>query len=756
MQGKCVIDCNDGVPAAGNARCAAVSGGVLTCMPTGVATGFCTYACEPESANCPAGMTCYEPAGTSPTAQNACLPTGGFPGSPCRDPGATGLGDCGIYGLQMNCVGYVLGPPEIPGTCLIPCSGGGGDATCSTITGGLATCANMFGYCMPPCDATGDCVSGQSCFTSEPVGPAVCMPTGSFPGSPCLPIDGFHTNPWCHDIPGATTQVCYGGQCVPTCNDTVVGPNPWSPTGGDLLCGALSPLLTCMPTAPPATPGLCVYHCDTTTGACADGYSCFDPWPVYPPTSGTYHQNACLPDGSFPGSHCPDPREPHGGCGTYLAQMECYADKCLIPCDVGNEAARCAPIGLQCDIAYTGFCMPSCAGGPGTCPTGMFCTDALPTTNHGEQTCLPIGAVPGGPCRPSGVRCDIDIVRNGSMFDMACHTTPIGDLCLVTCANDGECVTFDASLHCNEVIGGCMTRCDTGPMAPDCGFPGSGWACFQNDVCVPAGTFPGSSCTTDAAYPALGSCAPLGPGATPPLQTCIGEGPGVTGRCAPVCTLGNPATGTPLCEAVSQTLFCLNGAFFPGEGLPIGPFNSVCAPKGTIPLGPCAPGDVCTATPASMGSMPLDCDHGICTFGCSGGSGNAFCGSVGTAMGGLPITCDDVYTHSCRLFDPGPGVCNFGVGAGINPVDGTPIEFVATSGDNLCLRYGTIQWSTCRAPGDPHGPCDSAVGGNVLYNLICDPYYGCILACPPNPAAILNICADFGLTCDPYYGCIIP
>jgi hypothetical protein len=116
------------------------------------------------------------------------------------------------------------------------------------------------------------------------------------------------------------------------------------------------------------------------TGACPAGYSCLDPG----------GQNACLPNGTFPGAACRDGTDcdplPDGG-----PDQVCVVDVdlCVVDCDLGADAetedALCAAVSplLTCSETASDLCVYACVGG--ACPPGYFCFDA-----GGENACLPV------------------------------------------------------------------------------------------------------------------------------------------------------------------------------------------------------------------------------------------------------------------------------------------------------------------------------------------------------------------------------
>ncbi len=195
--GACVVDCDDAATSTGDGLCASVDS-ALTCMPTSASgtAGSCVYACF--SGQCQAGYACYDPSG-----QNACLPVGSFPSSPCKLNGS-----CDNYGaLGMSCYG---------GICLVDCTDAtGGDTTVCPGVDPALTCEDTFTHaCLIDCTATsGACPSGMTCYSEGSHN--ACLPTGSYPGSPCR-----STSPKCDsDVGGDPTHdlVCANAGGGPIC-----------------------------------------------------------------------------------------------------------------------------------------------------------------------------------------------------------------------------------------------------------------------------------------------------------------------------------------------------------------------------------------------------------------------------------------------------------------------------------------------------------------------------------------------------------
>src|SRR6185295_13167474 len=159
----------------------------------------------------------------------------------------------------------------------------------------------------------------------------------------------------------------------------------------DALCAGVDSRLTCSETGG----NLCVFAC--VAGACPTGYSCLDPG----------GQNACLPNGSFPGSTCA-----MGNTCSALApgvNQMCVSNTCVVDCNTAGNAAQddalCNGVnsGLTCSETAGDICVSKCNAG--ACGTGYSCFDA-----GGENACLPTGSFPGSPCRATqGNECDQNV-----------------------------------------------------------------------------------------------------------------------------------------------------------------------------------------------------------------------------------------------------------------------------------------------------------------------------------------------------------
>jgi hypothetical protein len=362
----------------------------------------------------------------------ACLPLGSFPGSACR-PNRNNACDgitAGDESAAMICQDDV---------CLPDCTAGGTEF-CQDIDDTLVCAVGIF---------------------ETPL----CLPKGSFPGAPCDDSDACEQN---LEGNADVDMVCASGTCVVDCDES----GQWDGYG-DTLCRFVDPTLTCSESAG----SICVLACEA--GACDDGYSCLNPGQI--PEA----ENACLPDGSFPGSAC---RATVGNqcdqnlSGNASVDMECAAGTCVVSCGVADAATNDGLCGLvdpslTCSETASDVCVLHCVAG--ACPSGYSCLK--PST---ENACLPNGTFPGSACRATvGNQCDQNLSGNPSL-DMECAS----GACVVSCGladaatNDGLCASVSPALTCSETASDiCLPHCVAGNCA-------SGYFCYQpatENVCFP-------------------------------------------------------------------------------------------------------------------------------------------------------------------------------------------------------------------------------------------------------------------------------
>jgi hypothetical protein len=241
-----------------------------------------------------------------------CLPEGTYPGGPCAH------GTCGKLGdIAMTCergVCLLTCAPEDPGTDAL-------EDPCSQVSAELVCASGV--YAAP-----------------------VCLPKGTFPGGPC----GGPMNDRCaQDLEGASDidMKCVAGRCAIDCSEN----GKWAGYG-EAVCRFADASLTCAQ----AGGSVCVKAC-AGGGACDSGYSCLDAGKA------PARENACLPNGSFPGSACAPGNTCASGPGG--ATMSCRSGRCLVNC------------------------------APGPCPNGTTCLSS-------ENVCLPNGSFLGAPCASGG------------------------------------------------------------------------------------------------------------------------------------------------------------------------------------------------------------------------------------------------------------------------------------------------------------------------------------------------------------------
>lgn len=444
VSGTCVVGCSESGKWSGygDALCSLVDSS-LTCADK--AGSICVRACG-DQASCATGYSCFDP-GAVHEHDNACLPTGSFPGSPCR---STSGNECdsnvgGNDAVDMVCTNN---------TCTVSCPGNN-DALCAGVDSRL-TCSESAGnLCVFACGAQGACPGGYSCLDpGDSTHQNACLPTGSFPGSPCR-----SDNSCDQDLGGnaAVDMACVAGSCV-------VGCNTGNETVNDQLCGGVSSALTCSETGG----HLCLPKCQS--GVCGTGFSCLSPT----------GENACLPNGTFPGSTC---RTSGTQCdqdlgGNTSVDMVCANNVCAVNCNLGsNETindAVCAGVNSALTCAESGghLCVVACVSGQ--CGTGFSCFDSL-----GENACLPNGTFPGSACRSTvGDECNQNLLGNPNL-DLGC----LQGTCLLSCPNDTNaiCSGFSSSLTCASAVNFCFEAC-TGGVGGTCD---PGFVCTSDGACVP-------------------------------------------------------------------------------------------------------------------------------------------------------------------------------------------------------------------------------------------------------------------------------
>jgi hypothetical protein len=604
----------------------------------------------------------------------ACLPLASYPGSACRS-GASNRCDSlkvGDSSAAMVCENN---------TCLVDCTAGG-QPLCSGLSDTLECAHGVF-----PTD--------------------LCLPKGSYPGSAC------GTNNACaQDLNGdpAVDMSCVAGTCVIGCSET----DKWSGYG-DALCSLVDPSLTCAT----AAGSICVRTCSSEAG-CDSGFSCLDPGNV------ASHQNACLPNGTFPGSAC----RPSSGdaCdrdlgGNSAVDMVCSNNTCVVSCPNNNDAL-CSGVDprLTCSESAGNVCLLSCASG--SCATGFACLD--PGGVGHQNACLPTGSFPGSPCRDTtDNKCDQNVGGNDAV-DLVCAS----NTCTVSCPsnNDGLCAAVDPRLTCAESAGNlCVFGCVSGacPTGFSCLDPGD--SSHQN-ACLPTGSFPSSPCRTG------NQCDPTLAGNADVTLTCLG------GACVVQC----PNNLDALCQTVDPRLTCAESAgnvcvfscvagacpsgyscLDPGDST----HQNACLPTGTFPSSPCrsAQGNQCDQNLGGNDAVDLVCVQNTCAVSCPSNN-DVLCGAVDPRL-----TCSESAGNLC-VFKCVSGACPSGFSC-LDP-GGSPHQ-------NACLPLGSFPGSPCRTTSGDQ--CDQNLGGNVNVDMQCV-QNTCVVSCPNNNDA-LCMGVNSGLTC---------
>lgn len=301
-----------------------------------------------------------------------CLPNGSFPGGPCDSEGACDDLSAGGNTVPMACA---------QDKCIATCDdSAGGDLLCDAIDHSLVCIDSAFGtpqdMCLPrgaypggPCGPADSCDTGMTCednrclyqcgtggealcnginaglscatgVYAEPV----CLPRGSFPGSPCRP-GGDQCDQNLSGLPDADMVCSSTNVCVVQCEAPGVFVN------GDALCGVVSSALTCLNTSPI---DVCVTACGESN-ACPAGFSCL------------VSQDACLPTGSFLGSPC----AAGNTCSGTTPPLACGpTGSCGASCDTAGPSGYCSGL-----AGMFGQTWDTCGDVDGAGPGGQICFD---------------------------------------------------------------------------------------------------------------------------------------------------------------------------------------------------------------------------------------------------------------------------------------------------------------------------------------------------------------------------------------------
>ncbi len=481
------------------------------------------------------------------------------------------------------------------------------------------------------CNRDPDCPRGTIC-EDERCTEVPCANIGACPGSgrTCLA-----------DLRACSPQECNTPSTACEAGESCITTGPFRNTciAGDLAC--------------------------TTDGECSsfgDGFACCggecrtdcpeqDAVPVDPEDMGPAADQGPATDGDPPpadgGGPDPDMAPPTGGelCARCAGDGDCAAL---------GEGAECTPIG------NTGsFCTSAC-GGPGDCPDGFTCLDAV-------GQCIPVNydceKCPAAPCEAGSV-CD---VASGACVPprQACEPCTGAD-----CAPGLECAQAGGQAVC-------LADCSDGGMCP------AGYAC-DGALCQPEG----------------GACDACGGSCAPPTPVCLQD----QARCVE-CDAVTPCGEGLVCDPATNT--CENegaGCACAGDvdcgdclGLPIC-YQQRCVAcledADCPPRFACTDNQQCVRSPCSgvtcQRGTRCDAQSGICVNAMTGAPGCA-----GPQDCALPdsMNCNQE-TGQCFYSD---GTCDPGGGDGVCP-----------PGSNCTLNAFLMQtYCTCKKVdpiGQPLGP----------------------------------------------------
>jgi len=477
------------------------------------------------------------------------------------------------------------------------------------------------GYCsIPSCNDLRPCPTGAYCQFSVAKEVSVCLAFCSGKSEcrddyVCQPIYGSALgvcSPKCQGADNNCPDQTYcdedSGKCILRECD---------PKAAESNCGENR---VCYPDPRKLTTqgGLCLSTCNPGDSKCQAGDVC-QPLPADPANTGI-----CAPPVCKETSDC-------------SVGAICKDTVCQPPARCDDQGA-CADENTACVGGAGGQCMPKC-------PTDKSCSDihsGLVCANSvaAAPVCLPVGSFPGSACRADkNSACDSIKVGTNSA-PMTC----VNDTCVVECGTGGNalCQGVSSTLSCATGV-------------------------FEDAVCLPKGSYPGSSCTT--------TCADVN----------IKEGVSAKMLCKSntcVFDCSSAAIGTAnaeqYCAGIETSLSCTN-AIYPG--------SSVCLPAGSYPGGPCSHG-MC----GKLGNTQMACEDNKCLLTCTPND---------------PTTAD-TNEDACGLTDPSR-VCAHGIYSA-----------------DVCLPKGAFPGSPCG--GANHDQCAQDLNGVAELDMQCV-NGACVIGC---------------------------
>ncbi|MEY4576378.1 MAG: hypothetical protein RL701_1081, partial [Pseudomonadota bacterium] len=413
---------------------------------------------------------------------------------------------------------------------------------------------------------------------------------------------------------------------------------------------------------------LCLAFCDNDD-SCREGYVCQELYGK--------GKNVCTPRCDATDS-CPDQTQCDTTSGKCLLR-ECDPKK-TDACGTASSGRLCYPDSKGLTKSG-GLCVSVCdpAKPKEKCQSGDVC-QPLPTDST-KGICVPPVCTTTADC-PAGATCG----------DGVCKVP-------ATCDDEGKCA--DDKTACVGGKGGkCMPLCPSDGKA--CSDTHAGLTCAQGvaakPVCLPVGSFPGSTCRADKNSP----CDKLTRGAISIDMACENN------TCLPVCTTG----GNTLCKGISSDLNCATGVFD----------TAVCLPSGKYPGAPCAADNKCDNIDISANvSAKMVCAGGQCLPDCGAGSigttgAETYCSSIDTTLS----CATGVYANTAVCLPAGTypgGPCSHGTCGNVKDVpmtcsDNTCIptcvdsdKCSTLSADLVCAR-GVLNIDVCLPKGAfPGGPC---------------------------------------------------